>query len=68
LRGRFGNQVTVRETLADGRLEVEVGAWSADGLAYDLVGFGEYVDVVGPPEVRDRMGRIGVELVARYRG
>ncbi|HEX6167541.1 MAG TPA: YafY family protein [Acidimicrobiales bacterium] len=66
LRGRFGNQLTVRETLADGRLEVEVGAWSADALAYDLVGFGQHVEVVGPPEVCERMRRIGAELVARY--
>jgi predicted DNA-binding transcriptional regulator YafY len=66
LRGRFGNQLTVRETLGDGRLEVEVGAWSADGLAYDLAGFGAYVEVVGPSDVRERIGRIGAELVARY--
>jgi predicted DNA-binding transcriptional regulator YafY len=58
--------VTVRETLDDGRLDVEVGAWSTDSLANELVAFGDHVEVVGPPEVRAQMGRIGAELVARY--
>ncbi|MBN2623252.1 MAG: YafY family transcriptional regulator [Acidimicrobiales bacterium] len=67
LRGRFGPQVVVGDTLDDGRIEVEIGAWSAGALAYDLVTFGDHVEVVRPPEVRDQMARIGAELVERYK-
>ena len=66
LKGQFGNQVSVGATREDGRVEVEVGAWSPEALAHDLVGFGGYVEVVDPPEVRDRMREIGAELLARY--
>ncbi|HEX5946273.1 MAG TPA: YafY family protein [Acidimicrobiales bacterium] len=66
LRSAFGSSVVVQDTLDDGRLEVEIGAWSSEALAHDLVGFGGHVEVVRPVEVRDQMARIGEELVARY--
>jgi predicted DNA-binding transcriptional regulator YafY len=66
LRGRFGTQASVRTIRDDGRVEVEVGAWSPEALAHDLIGFGGHLEVVDPPEVRDRMREIGAELVARY--
>jgi predicted DNA-binding transcriptional regulator YafY len=66
LRGHFGNQVVVGDTRPDGRVEVEIGAWSAGALAYDLVGFGDHIEVVRPQEVRGLMRDIGVGLVARY--
>ena len=66
LRSAFGSSVVVQDTLDDGRLEVEIGAWSSEALAHDLVGFGGHVEVVRPIEVRDQLARIGEELVARY--
>ena len=66
LRSAFGSRVVVRETFDDGRVEVEIGAWSPEALAHDLVGFGEYVDVVRPQEVRDQLAAVGRGLVARY--
>jgi predicted DNA-binding transcriptional regulator YafY len=66
LRGRFGAQVEVGETVDDGRVEVEIGGWSPEALAYELVSFGGHVEVVRPPEVRAHMARLGAELVGRY--
>ena len=66
LRSAFGSSVVVQDTLDDGRLEVEIGAWSSEALAHDLVGFGGHVEVVRPVEVRDQLASIGEELVARY--
>ena len=66
LRGRFGTQAVVGETLADGRVEVEIGAWSAGALAGDLAAFGDHVEVVAPQEVRDHLARMGADLVGRY--
>jgi predicted DNA-binding transcriptional regulator YafY len=66
LRGRFGGGIVVGATLDDGRVEVEIGAWSSEVLAHDLVGFGDHVEVVRPPEVRDQLAKIGADLVARY--
>jgi len=67
LRSRFGTQAKVGDTREDGRVEVEIGAWSAGALAHDLVAFGEYVEVVRPAEMRDEMAAIGAALVDRYR-
>ncbi len=66
LRSSFGSSIIVRDTLDDGRLEVEIGAWSAEVLAHDLVGFGAHVEVVHPQEVRDQLARMGAQLVVRY--
>jgi predicted DNA-binding transcriptional regulator YafY len=66
LRGRFGPQATVGATRDDGRVEVEIGTWSAEALAHDLMSFGAQVEVERPVEVRDQLARMGAELVALY--
>lgn len=66
LRGRFGPQATVGETRDDGRVEVEIGTWSAEALAHDLMSFGAQVEVERPIEVREQLARMGAELVALY--
>ena len=66
LKGRFGSQVVVGDTLDDGRVEVEIGAWSAEAVASDLATFGNHVEVVRPQEVRDQLARLGADLVGRY--
>ena len=66
LRSTFGSRVVIRDRLDDGRFEVEIGAWSTEALAHDLVGFGAHVEVVRPAGVRYQLARIGEDLVARY--
>lgn len=66
LRGALGNRMTVGGPVDDERVAVEIGGWSAGSLAYDLAGFADHVEVVGPPEVRDELARLGARLVERY--
>ncbi|MET0326584.1 MAG: WYL domain-containing protein, partial [Ilumatobacteraceae bacterium] len=66
LRQQFASSFTELRRLDDGRLEVEIGAARPGILAEQLAGWGAMIEVVGPDEVRDHLGRIGRELVARY--
>jgi predicted DNA-binding transcriptional regulator YafY len=68
LRGQFGPTVRVLEELDDGRVAVEVGRPSAQMLAEQLAGWGDLLEVVDPPEVRQKLHEIGEQLVARYAG
>ena len=64
LRGQFGTGVTVTgDAGADGRVEVEIGANSAEAIAQQLAGWGRYLEVISPDEVRHELGRIGRQLV-----
>jgi predicted DNA-binding transcriptional regulator YafY len=67
LRGQFGPSTEVLRELPDGRIEVEVGAPTNDHLAENLAGWGERIEVIGPPEVRGLLADIGRQLVERYR-
>src|SRR5690606_13194305 len=66
-RNRLGRHLRVGERRDDGRVEVEVGAWTHGALAYEMVAFGPYVEVLEPQEVRDLLASFGEELVARDR-
>jgi predicted DNA-binding transcriptional regulator YafY len=66
LRAQFGSDLVVRGPIADGRVEVEIGAPQPAYIAERLAGWGQRLDVVGPPEVREHLARIGTELVAAY--
>ena len=50
----------------DDRIDVEVGAGSPWIIAQHLAGWADYVEVVSPPEVRDRLAEIGRLLVTQY--
>ena len=54
--------------LEDGRVSVEVGRPTARMLAEQLAGWGDLLEVVEPPEVRELLHQIGEQLVARYAG
>jgi predicted DNA-binding transcriptional regulator YafY len=66
MRTQFGTDVEQVRELDDGRSEVTIGAPSAEIIADQLAGWGKEMEVVGPPEVRAHLARIGAELVERY--
>jgi predicted DNA-binding transcriptional regulator YafY len=66
LRGQFGGDVKVVKSLVDGRLEVEVGAPTAEILAEQFAGWGRHLEVLGPNDVREHLARLGAELVSQY--
>lgn len=62
LRGR----VTVGEPQADGWTEVRIDGPAHRALAAQLAGFGAWVEVLAPPELRRTLAGIGAELTALY--
>ena len=53
----------------DGRLRVDIGFPDSHGdPAIELCGYAEGLEVLGPPEVRDRLARLGTVLRERYGG
>jgi predicted DNA-binding transcriptional regulator YafY len=58
--------LSVREENADDHVEIEIRSWSARSLAAELAGFGRWVEVLEPVEVREELARIGDELRERY--
>ncbi|GAA0224019.1 WYL domain-containing protein [Cryptosporangium japonicum] len=64
LRIGFGDRLEVGGSTADGRIEVVIRG--NDELAGELAGLVAYLEVTGPPGVRDRLASIGDVLVARY--
>lgn len=49
-----------------GRIHAEVRGHGIESLAADLAGFGHAVEVLDHPELRDRLSRLGHELVELY--
>ena len=66
LRSMFGKRLAVGEPDADGRVDVEMRGHHVEAIAGELAGLGERVEVLEPPEVRERLARIGAELAATY--
>ena len=64
LRTHFGRHCEVETELDDGRARVRLGAPTALDVARQLAGWGAQIEVVGPPEVRAELARIGRELTA----
>jgi predicted DNA-binding transcriptional regulator YafY len=64
LRTHFGRHCEVEAELDDGRARVRLGAPTAVDIARQLAGWGAQIEVVGPPEVRAELARIGQELTA----
>lgn len=65
LRSVFGTRLTVLD-VADERVALELRDASPTMLAVQLAGFGDRIEVTGPPEVRDELGRIGRALARSY--
>ena len=66
LRMVLGGRLDVGGSTPDGRIEVVVRGHSAYALAGELAGLIEWLEVIGPQEVRDHLASIGAALVARY--
>jgi predicted DNA-binding transcriptional regulator YafY len=66
LRSSLGTRVAIREESAGDHVEIEIRSWSARSLAGELAGFGRWVEVLDPAEVREELARIGDELRERY--
>ena len=67
LRMMLGGRLEVGGTTSDGRIEVVIRGHNEYALAGELAGLVEWLDVTGPPGVRDRLASIGSALVDRYR-
>ena len=67
LRWLFGHQATTEGKAPDGRIRVSIRGQDASILAVQIAGFGRRVEVIDPPEVRDELGALGIELQSLYR-
>ena len=68
LRWAFERQVEVVEDVPgpDGRLQAQIAGRDVAMIAMRIAGFGRRLEVVDPPEARDRLARIGRELAEQY--
>jgi predicted DNA-binding transcriptional regulator YafY len=66
LRTEFGNRVRIGPAGPDGRVQVELRGQHERGLAGELAGFGDLVEVHEPPGLRAELARLGAQLTARY--
>ncbi|MFE9762925.1 helix-turn-helix transcriptional regulator [Streptomyces sp. NPDC005808] len=60
----FGDRLRVGSLRPDGRHDIEADGPSIELLTAQLAGFGARVEVLGPPEARARLARLGHELIA----
>lgn len=68
LHDQFGRHVRIDRELADGRVQVRLGAPTPLDMARHLAGWGSMLDVVEPVSVQDELARIGAKLADRYGG
>jgi len=66
LRMGFGGRLEVGGSTTDGRIEVVIRGNDEYILAGELAGLVAWVEVTGPPGVRDHLASIGNVLVERY--
>ena len=67
LRPHFGTRLTVGDPEPDGRVRVDIGMPEQHGdPAVELCGYGDGLEVLDPPDVRQRLAEIGAALVRRY--
>jgi hypothetical protein len=62
----LGNRIRIGPSSRDGRVEVELRGFDPGALAGEIAGFGGGLEVIDPPELRERLAHIGAELTARY--
>ena len=62
----FGTRIRIGPAEGDGGVAIEVAGSNEDALAGELAGFGARLEVLEPAAIRERLHRIGEELVGRY--
>ncbi|MBL7259972.1 helix-turn-helix transcriptional regulator [Paractinoplanes lichenicola] len=62
----FGDRLEVGGSTTDGRVQVVIRGYDEHTLAGELAGLVEWIEVTGPPGVRERLASIGSTLVERY--
>jgi predicted DNA-binding transcriptional regulator YafY len=67
LRMAFGERLEVGGSTTDGHIELVIRGRDEHLLAGELAGLVEWIEVTGPPAVRDHLAAIGDTLVERYR-
>jgi hypothetical protein len=66
LRMVLGDRLEVGGSTTDGRIEVVIRGYNEYALAGELAGLIEWVEVTGPPGVRDHLASIGNALAKQY--
>lgn len=66
LRFVLGNRLDVGGSTTDDRIDVVIRGHDERSLACELAGLVEWIDVTGPPGVREHLASIGHALVGRY--
>ncbi|WP_068896729.1 helix-turn-helix transcriptional regulator [Planomonospora sphaerica] len=66
LRMGLGDRLEVGGSTVDGRIEVVIRGYNEYALAGELAGLVEWLEVTGPPGVRDQLASIGNALTERY--
>jgi predicted DNA-binding transcriptional regulator YafY len=66
LRIGFGDRLEIGGSTIDGRIDVVIRGHDEYTLAGELAGLVEWLEVTGPPGVRDHLASIGNALVERY--
>lgn len=67
LRMLLGPRLDVGGSTTDGRIEVVIRGYNEYAVAGELAGFVEWLEVIGPRSVQDRLASIGEALAERYR-
>jgi predicted DNA-binding transcriptional regulator YafY len=65
-RHAFGTRMGIGPARPDGRIEVELRGHGVAPLAAEIAGFGDAIEVLDPPELRDRLAWVGRSLVSTY--
>ncbi len=66
MRMAFGQRLRLGAPEDDGRVRAEVRSWNVRQLAGELARFAEWLEVVGPDDVRAELASIGRALTRRY--
>jgi predicted DNA-binding transcriptional regulator YafY len=66
LRLTFGTRLRIGPPVGDDRVEVELRGHNVASLAGEIAGFGAAIEVLEPPEVRQRLARVAAELNSLY--
>jgi predicted DNA-binding transcriptional regulator YafY len=62
----LGRRMRIGHALDDGRVQVEVAGPSVEALAGELAGLGAMIEILDPPEVRQRLADVADELHRLY--